>query len=101
MPLREYECPRCNYMVRQFDHFGKKPLPVCLSCGNWMKLLISKSSFILRGIGWAAEGYSKDIDDAEEHWARDGKPVGNHVRGCEQYQQNKKTELVNALKKNL
>lgn len=99
MPLREYYCPQCDYVVRRFRHSMRTPNPVCLGCGEEIKIKISKCNFRLRGLGWAAEGYSTDIDDAERFWAKDGQPVGDHVEGAERYQQKKKAELVNVLNK--
>ena len=101
MPLREYECLQCNYFVRLFDHSGKKPTPICVSCQKELTILISKSVFTLRGFGWAADGYSKDIDDAEEHWKKDGKPVLPHVKGESNFYNKKKEELERIIEKNL
>ena len=101
MPLREYYCENCSYTIRLFDHSGKKPTPICLVCEKEITILVSKSKFVLRGFGWAADGYSKDIDDAEEHWAKDGKPVLSHVEGNDNFYNQKKEELVNVIKKNL
>lgn len=102
MPLKEYYCENCEYFVRQFDHSGKKPTPICVSCQKELTILISKSVFTLRGFGWAADGYSKDIDDAEEHWAKDGKPVLSHVKGGrDSFYNKKKEELEKIIEKNL
>lgn len=99
MPLREYYCEACNYEITSFLRSIKRLNPVCVGCGQELKIKISKCNFKLRGIGWASEGYSSDIDAAEEFWARDGQPVGEHVKGAERYQQKKKKELINSLHK--
>lgn len=101
MPLREFFCDKCGYEVVLFDHSGTKPNPKCLGCGEKIDIKISKSNFKLRGFGWSEDGYSKNIDDVEEAWARDGKPVGPHVRGKERFYARKKAELETQINKNL
>ena len=52
------ECPACGNKVELIQRV-KDPNPVC-SCGAGpMKKLISKTSFILRGSGWAKDLYVK------------------------------------------
>lgn len=99
MPIREYYCEACEYEVESFLRSIHAPNPTCVNCGRELKIKISKCNFKLRGIGWAADGYSKDIDDVEETWAKDGQPVGPHVKGKEYFYEKKNKELVNQLNK--
>ncbi len=104
MAIREYYCPNCNYESPEYWDFHnqqKETKVLCPKCNEKLEPKISRSGFILRGIGWAAEGYSKDIDDVEEFWARDGQPTMPHVKGSEHYIQNKKEELKKVISKNL
>ena len=68
MPVYEYQCPSCNYECEVMQKFND-PSPICEFCsrGNphdpdndaHMVKQISHSSFILKGGGWAKQGYSK------------------------------------------
>lgn len=74
MPFYEYQCKKCGH---RFDRIGKHndPDPPCPAlapptdenesdeadvavCGEDTERLISTSSFILKGGGWANTGYS-------------------------------------------
>lgn len=62
MPLFEYRCPKCNTeferLVKHCDRDAPQP------CSNedcdetQTKKLVSRSSFMLKGGGWADDGYS-------------------------------------------
>lgn len=65
MPLYEYECEKCGH---RFDKLSKMtdPNPPCPRagdddtervCGGSTKKLISRSEFVLKGGGWAKDGY--------------------------------------------
>jgi len=68
MPIYEYKCKECGHV---FDKLmkHKDPIPPCPasveannetileSCGGETERLISKTSFILKGKGWAKDGY--------------------------------------------
>ncbi len=55
----EYACESCKYEW-ECEHSSKiEPIKICPSCKKESaKRLISKSSFVLAGGGWASEGYS-------------------------------------------
>lgn len=62
MPMYEYTCPTCKVEVEHLQKFDD-PAPVCSTptCaeqGVVMKRKVSRTSFELRGGGWAKDGYS-------------------------------------------
>ncbi len=58
MPIYEYECLNCGRQCEVVQKFSDEPLETCPSCGGHMHKMISRSSFILKGTGWYASGYS-------------------------------------------
>ena len=57
MPIYEYTCPSCGGKVEALKHIGDEA-PRCEHCGKLLEKVISSSSFILKGQGWAKDGYS-------------------------------------------
>jgi putative FmdB family regulatory protein len=58
MPVYEYRCSECSYEVTVFQSMDA-PAPHCkCESKQEMKRLISKTSFSLKGRGWAKDGYS-------------------------------------------
>jgi putative FmdB family regulatory protein len=58
MPVYEYRCSECSYEVTVFQSMSA-PAPDCkCESEQEMKRLISKTSFSLKGGGWARDGYS-------------------------------------------
>ena len=57
MPLYKYRCQGCS---RELEVLAKMtdPPPKCEICGMETTKLVSKSSFQLKGSGWAKDGYS-------------------------------------------
>ena len=58
MALFEYECIVCNHVTEVNQHYSKSN-PECPECRGETRKLISKSSFRLKGDGWAETGYAK------------------------------------------
>ena len=57
MPIYEYECKQCG---TQIEKIAVRPKPVtCPSCGSRMKRIIAPCTFVLKGDGWAEDGYAK------------------------------------------
>jgi putative FmdB family regulatory protein len=56
----EYECIACNHQWEAEQSIKDNPLTTCPACKQeTAKRLISKSSFILTGSGWAKDNYAK------------------------------------------
>ena len=59
MPTYEYACISCNHQFEVEQSIKDEPLIECLNCKEKsLKRLISNTSFVLRGSGWAADNYS-------------------------------------------
>lgn len=59
MPTYEYTCESCEQQFEFEQSIKEDPLVECPSCRNdTLKRLISKTSFVLKGSGWAADNYS-------------------------------------------
>jgi hypothetical protein len=72
MPIiKDYECPKCGWLLQSW-HTENKPHipPLCPSCMIPASRIYNNINFILKGIGWAVDGYTKDIEDAENYWRK-------------------------------
>jgi putative FmdB family regulatory protein len=61
MPMYEYRCPKCGTELEQLQKFDD-PAPACTKegcedAGRPMTRKVSRSSFELKGGGWAKDGY--------------------------------------------
>lgn len=55
----EYECKACNYQFEAEQSIKDPQLTNCPRCKtDFLRRLISKSTFVLKGSGWAADNYS-------------------------------------------
>lgn len=60
MPLYEYKCPKCKQIRDVILSFSETNYGVvCAECGGPMEKAVASSSFVLKGGGWANEGYGK------------------------------------------
>lgn len=59
MALYEYKCPKCKNTIELQQKIDNRISPICCNegCDVEMDLLISKSSFSLKGGGWFKDGY--------------------------------------------
>jgi putative FmdB family regulatory protein len=55
MPVYEFECP-CGNTEEGLVSMGTNSIK-CINCGKDMKKVISCSSFVLKGSGWAFDNY--------------------------------------------
>ena len=60
MPLYEYECRKCGKgFERLLRHDERDDPQMCPTCkAKDCKKLVSRTSFSLKGGGWAADGYA-------------------------------------------
>ena len=61
MPIYTYKCKKCgNEMEKIHTTIPKNDkIVICSNCKYIMKKQISSTNFILKGGGWANDGYSK------------------------------------------
>lgn len=59
MPLYEYYCEVCNKIYEITKSITDDQVEYCRNCSREMERLISRSNFVLKGGGWASDGYSK------------------------------------------
>jgi len=70
MPTYDYECQKCGFEFEREQRITEDPIKTCPKCkSRKAKRLLSASSFILKGGGWYADGYSnsggkKSADDS-------------------------------------
>ena len=59
MPIYEYECGKCGHGFEREQRMADPPVKTCPEChSRRVSKLISRSSFVLKGGGWYADGYS-------------------------------------------
>ena len=62
MPIYEYRCPACSAVVEILQRMDASA-PICAECSQdapqapAMVKQVSRSSFVLKGGGWASDGY--------------------------------------------
>jgi putative FmdB family regulatory protein len=60
MPTYEYICKNCDHNWEEFQDITEKPIEKCPKCHKKQaKRQIGAPMFILKGSGWASDGYSK------------------------------------------
>lgn len=60
MPLFDFKCEVCGAvkeLIRGMGSAGEGICEVCDECGSLMHKAISSGNFILKGKGWAKDGY--------------------------------------------
>jgi len=58
MPTYEYVCRSCEHQFEAVQSIKDEPLTNCPQCHtDFLCRLISKTSFVLKGGGWAADNY--------------------------------------------
>jgi putative FmdB family regulatory protein len=59
MPIYEYACDKCEHEFEREQRMADPPIKTCPKCkGRKVTKLISRSSFVLKGGGWYADGYA-------------------------------------------
>ena len=58
MPIYEYNCRDCKQIFEEWQKdYEERDIP-CPVCGGTASRIISSTSFVLKGGGWYASGYS-------------------------------------------
>lgn len=60
MPIYEYSCEDCLQIFEEWQKDFQDRERTCPVCGGTAHRLISNTSFVLKGSGWYASGYSKE-----------------------------------------
>ena len=60
MPIYEYCCEDCQQIFEEWQKDFQDREKICPVCGGTSQRLMSSTSFVLKGGGWYASGYSKD-----------------------------------------
>jgi len=64
MPIYDYKCNKCNIIFESIKPFDKSEASICPKCGKKAKKIFNPKNhsgtmkFILKGWGWANDGYS-------------------------------------------
>lgn len=63
MPRYEFECKKCKDVIELVKSINDESCPLCCKEGcdgiEMERILSVSTTFHLKGLGWAAEGYSK------------------------------------------
>jgi putative FmdB family regulatory protein len=60
MPTYEYSCGACGHEFEMSQRISDPPIRTCVKCKKDRAVRqISRPSFILKGGGWYADGYSR------------------------------------------
>lgn len=58
MPTYVYECQKCKSLLELVQKISDESRPSCEKCdAGEMQRVIQPSSFVLKGSGWAKDGY--------------------------------------------
>jgi len=64
MPIYEYHCQECKQIFEEWQKdYEERDIP-CPVCGGNAQRIISSTSFVLKGGGWYASGYSGATESA-------------------------------------
>lgn len=59
MPIYEYECRPCKERFERLLSYKESDKPQrCVKCGKEARKQVSRTSFALKGNGWASDGYA-------------------------------------------
>ena len=63
MPIYEYQCTDCDHIIEKIRHVEDRSRPVACDnpiCSEEEPMIrkMSATSFVLKGVGWANDGYS-------------------------------------------
>ena len=77
MPIYEYACDKCGHEFEREQRMADSPVKTCPKCkGRKVTKLISRSSFVLKGGGWYADGYADAKKSGSTDSSSDAKTDG-------------------------
>lgn len=60
MPCYDYRCPACGSLKIDVIHkMTEEPEILCDKCQAKMRIQVEATNFLLKGIGWGKDGYTK------------------------------------------
>jgi len=60
MPIYEYSCSDCGALFEEWQKASDTSIDTCQQCGGrHVERIVSRTSFQLKGKGWAKDLYSK------------------------------------------
>ncbi len=62
MPIYEYKCNDCKKVIEIHQNINDPEKTICPYCNGKIKRIMSYTSFVLKGNGWANDGYSKKVN---------------------------------------
>ncbi|MGC8529099.1 MAG: FmdB family zinc ribbon protein [Leptospirillia bacterium] len=77
MPLYEYSCEKCHFVVEKIQKFSDPPLTVCEKCGGPLVRLMGKPALQFKGTGFYITDYVKKGGESE------GKSKGTESKSTE------------------
>lgn len=83
MPIYEYECTSCDKVFEVRQRISDEPLRNCPDCGGMVKKIVSASSFLLKGGGWYADGYSSPSNGSGRNGGSTEKKDGTPAPSCQ------------------
>lgn len=93
MPIYEYQCAKCSHEFEREQRMADPPVKTCPECkGRKVTKLISRSSFVLKGGGWYADGYS----DAKKPEKPDKSADGDKTKDSSSSSPDAKTEKASS-----
>lgn len=64
MPLYEYRCEACGHRFTLMVRMSERSAQDCPTCERRATKIVSGGGFILKGNGWARDGYAKEKNDS-------------------------------------
>ncbi len=67
LPLYEFECISCGFKFeKRKPREDSDEVEGCPQCGSECRKLITGGTFILKGAGWAKDGYSDKVETKKD-----------------------------------
>ena len=78
MPLYEYKCLTCGYVLEVLQKVNEPHLKKCPDCGGMLKKLLSAPAIQFKGSGWYITDYSQNKKPEKESKAKE-KPKSEKI----------------------